>query len=471
MARTLPDRFLVRIEQDGADPVTVHTRAIPDQVPVGLADVDQLETLKIGDEDLPVMDESLRWLVDYDHAVELGLAVTVPLPVPGQNIERVLVFGVRAGLSATDGAARLEGLLRSHRFTDGAEFLPQGTPTNNTDSVRPEWSRRTPLGPPSLTPATALPAGANGAVTAGALGLDPALVATLAHAEDSEQGSGAGLQHLAVGDHLGRRHRDAHPAGVLNHDKRLDTPSIDAIRDHWIGHVRGRGPLPAIRLGRQPYGVLPIVATDRTYQPIRGDFAETRLVPWLHGRRWMWEDAVSAVPTVMDGPLDDALPKILGTDAVLRGLRVRTAISPDPVLSSSRPSAPSTATPARQAQQQIAGAAAPARRRRRGGHREQLPDRQEDPDAGPAAGRRHRPGVRRSDWSTGSRPARPKSVLQVLLLHANAVNADAVTRVASKQAMDGTLPRPRSPRPRPASTAIWSPRPCRPCRPRRSTTA
>ena len=71
MARTLPDRFLIRIEQDGADPVTVHTRPIPDQVPVGLADVDQLETLKVGDQDLPVMDESLRWLVDYDHAVEL----------------------------------------------------------------------------------------------------------------------------------------------------------------------------------------------------------------------------------------------------------------------------------------------------------------------------------------------------------------------------------------------------------------
>ena len=82
MARTLPDRFLIRIEQDGADPVTVHTRPIPDQVPVGLADVDQLETLKVDDQDLPVMDESLRWLVDYDHAVELGLAVTVRLPVP-----------------------------------------------------------------------------------------------------------------------------------------------------------------------------------------------------------------------------------------------------------------------------------------------------------------------------------------------------------------------------------------------------
>ena len=216
MARTLPDRFLIRIEQDGADPITVHTRPIPDQVPVGLADVDQLETLKVGDQDLPVMDESLRWLVDYDHAVELGLAVTVRLPVPGQNIERVLAFGVRAGLSATDGAARLEGLLRSHRFTDGAEFLPQGTPTNNTDTVRPEWSRRTPLGPPSLTATTALPPGANGAVTAGALGIDPALVATLTHAEDGEQSRAQAFNTSLWATTWGDAIEMLTPSGVLN---------------------------------------------------------------------------------------------------------------------------------------------------------------------------------------------------------------------------------------------------------------
>ena len=36
----------------------------------------------------------------------------------------------------------------------------------------------------------------------------------------------------------------------------------------------------------------------------------------------------------MNRPLDDALPEILGTDAVLRGLRVRTALSPDQVVRS-----------------------------------------------------------------------------------------------------------------------------------------
>ena len=46
----------------------------------------------------------------------------------------------------------------------------------------------------------------------------------------------------------------------------------------------------------------------------------------------MWDDAQAAVATIVNRPLDTALPEILGTDAVLRALRVRTALSPDPVM-------------------------------------------------------------------------------------------------------------------------------------------
>lgn len=38
VARTLPDRFYVRVEQAGAEPLTVHGRPIPDELPIGLTD-------------------------------------------------------------------------------------------------------------------------------------------------------------------------------------------------------------------------------------------------------------------------------------------------------------------------------------------------------------------------------------------------------------------------------------------------
>src|SRR5207247_4583146 len=70
-----------------------------------------------------------------------------------------------------------------------------------------------------------------------------------------------------------------------------------------------------------------------TWRPRRGGFVENRLVPFIDQQiRWMWKDGVANVPTIMNRPLDVALREILGTDAVLRGLRVRTALSPDPVM-------------------------------------------------------------------------------------------------------------------------------------------
>lgn len=332
VARTLPDRFFVRVEQDGADPVTTEGAEIPDELPVGLADRSELTALTIDGMDLPPVDESLRWLVDYAEAQRVGMAVTVALPLPGHTVRRLVVYGVRGALDPAQGAARLERLLRSHRFTDGAEFVAQGTPTNNTESARTDWSRRTPPGPPDLAGDSAPGAGANATVTAAALGVDPALLATLPRAHDGEQSRAAAF-HTALwtttwGDAIEHLTR----GGRANGDERLSSAGLDAVRDHWVEFVRGRGPLPVLRLGRQPYGVLPVVATNGSWRPLRGGFVENRLVPFLDQQvRWMWREATAAVATVMNRPLDEALPEILGTDAALIGLRVRTALTPDSV--------------------------------------------------------------------------------------------------------------------------------------------
>lgn len=333
VARTLPDRFYVRLEQDGAPPVTVHGAGIPDELPVGLTDRDELTALQIAGEDLPPIDESLRWLVDYAEAERVGMAVTVPLPVPGRAIRRVLVYGVRASLDPAAGAERMARLIRSHRFTDGAEFVAQGTPTNNTESARTAWSRRTPPGPPELASGAPTDVRSNAAVTARSLGLAPDALSALPNARDTEQSRAAAFNTALWSTTWGDAIEHLTPQSRSNGDQRLDSPALDAVREHWVANVRGRGPLPVLRLGRQPYGLLPLVNTDATWRPRRGGFVENRLVPFIDQQvRWMWNDGLANVPTIMNRPLDVALPEILGTDAVLRGLRVRTALSPDPVI-------------------------------------------------------------------------------------------------------------------------------------------
>jgi len=330
VARTLPDRFYVRVEQDGAEPLTVHGRPIPDELPVGLTDQSELAALSIEGEGLPPIDATLRWLVDYGEAERLGMAVTVELPVAGQRVDKLVVYGVRAGLDPRGGAERLQRLVRSHRYTDGAEFVPQGTPTNNTESARTNWSRRTPPGPPDLQGSEALGRASNAAVTAAALGLDPATLAALPRARDEEQARAAAFNTALWTTTWAEALEHITPTGRADADKRLDNSSLDAVRDHWVDAVRGRGPLPALRLGRQPYGILPIIATDATYQPMRIGVVEEQLVPFV-GRsiRPLWQGATSKVTTIANTPLDTALPEILGTDAVMRALRVRSALSPD----------------------------------------------------------------------------------------------------------------------------------------------
>ncbi len=331
VARTLPDRFFVRVEQDGAAPVTTFGRLIPDDLPVGLTAQSDLSVLTIEGEDLPPVDEGFRWLVEYEEAKRLGMAVTVALPKPGQPIRRLTAYGVRASLTAAETAGRLADLVRSHRFTDGAEFLAQGTPTNNTESARTSWSRRTPLGPPSLDPPAVLPDGANARVTATALGLDPAVLASLPGAADTEQPRAKAFNTALWATTWAEAIETISRPGRNNGDKRLDNSSLAALREHWIDNVRGRGPLPVLRVGRQPYGVLPVVDTGAAYKPLRNEFAERSIVPFIDGSlRPFWEDAVEAVVTVLNHPLDEAIPTILGTDAVLRALRVRSALSPDP---------------------------------------------------------------------------------------------------------------------------------------------
>jgi hypothetical protein len=328
--RTLPDRFYVRVEQDGAAPLTVHGAPIPDELPVGLRDESSLVALDVDGFDLPLVDESLEWLVDYAEAERQGMAVTVQLPVPGRTVRKLVVYGVRAALAPTDGAARLERLVRSHRFTDGAEFVAQGTPTNNTDTARTSWSRRTPAGPPDLAEAIPPSYNSNAGVTAAALGIDAMQLTPLPGARDEEQGRAAAFNTALWATTWKEAVEHITQAGRNNGDKRLDSPALDDMREHWIDNVRGRGPLPAIRLGRQPYGVLPLVATDEAWQPLLGGFIEASLVPFIHQSvRPYWNQAQFSVATIANRPLDAALRDILGTDAVLRSLRVRAALTPE----------------------------------------------------------------------------------------------------------------------------------------------
>jgi hypothetical protein len=114
-------------------PVTVAGNLIPDILPVG---PNPQATVVQNDETLAI-DDGMKWMVDFNEAERLGMAVRLPLPATAgpPRITLLLVFGVKRSLDSTASATRLKELIEAHTYTDGLSLVTQGTPTNNTEDA------------------------------------------------------------------------------------------------------------------------------------------------------------------------------------------------------------------------------------------------------------------------------------------------------------------------------------------------
>ena len=328
VARALPDRWLVRAYVGGSvvgeawtSPVGVDLHLAPDpaSVPDGAASTTA-----------PAVDPQMQWLVDYPTAVSVGMAVDVPLTAGTQAVDRVVAVGVRASATAADSGTELSGLLTAHRYTDGFGVLPIGSPTANAPDARSAADRHADpialwqqeFGAPAGT-------GSAAAQLQTALGLGAGVV-------DGSEGSGD------TGDASARAMQTATWAatwgyylGQLLEPTGLTPAGIDSVRTHYLDHVRGRGTVPTVRIGRQPYGVLPILPLGQ-WSTDGASPAVDRIAALLNQVRPLWQYGVGSPVTANEGPaFDAAFTAAMSTDAVARSYQIRTAMADrtfDPVL-------------------------------------------------------------------------------------------------------------------------------------------
>lgn len=213
--------------------------------------------------DQPFFDGAGRWLVDFGAAVTAGMALVKELP-DGPPLDRVVVVGVDDGIDAAEGAARLAAALTRHGYGAGLGLLPPGTPTNNTPETRSAWAGE-PDAPSPFEPVPALEPEADGARLAGALGIDPLVLAAIPAAGGSYDRDAATVQRLlwpTLGGKLllppypGRL--GGPPLWIATGMPHAATPEmVSALHDHVTGFLRPAGAWPTLRVGAQPYGVLP----------------------------------------------------------------------------------------------------------------------------------------------------------------------------------------------------------------------
>lgn len=291
-------------------------RPIPDPLPAGLRDGD------------------LGWEVDWFHALKAGMGIELQLPVGVDHLDQLLVTGVSDGPAAA-GASRLRDLLLGHAFGGGLGLLGAGTPTNNTPGSRSGWSSR----PSFPAPGDADPPPGQHPVAddlATALGLtDAGFLRLAAGADNAEPAAVAGLSLLTWGS-LGKGFADA----AVTHYELVNGPvsrvrAVDSgrpwrmVRDQLADHVRSRGPLPTLRIGRQPYGVLPASSLS-DWRADRDRDPDALIVPWLRRLRERWRAALDdSIPRVRPGqPADQVAVDVLERLPVASGMSMRRMFGP-----------------------------------------------------------------------------------------------------------------------------------------------
>jgi hypothetical protein len=321
--QTLPARFRAYaysgvILPNGVEeaPLVADGEPVPDPLPVAPPTESDGTPVRFVN-GVPLIGEELRWLVDFEAAKAAGMGLEVRLPEPGHPVDRLIVVGVRDELDPAASADRLANLIRAHAYTDGGAFLPQGTPTNNTDTDRTAWSRR--LIPPAPKPATQPAPGSNAEVLASFLDVPASAFAALDHADATEQDDARAMLRALWGATwevvFAKLTHPTTPGRTFTAAQR------EELREHAVTYLRGRGPIPALRIGRQPYGVLPALHLDAYLAATVND---AKLVDFLKKARRLWRAGVANVPTVMTGDLESALPEILGSSPVMLGLRIRS---------------------------------------------------------------------------------------------------------------------------------------------------
>ena len=326
VARLLPDRFVV-VAKQGAKTSKATTSAVAAEVVAGLLTEDGTGLVEVGGVKVP---EGGEWMVDYAAAKKVGLAVDLRLGSPGA-VDRLYVVGVRRSLDPARTRSELEALLTGHRCTRGLAFVPQGSPSNNTARSRSEWSVAPEREAPTHLLSPSVDGSGNASVLARALGIGAGILQGVDHADEAEHelagAINAALWPTTWGTYIDRL-TEPDRSGT---NAAVSDATEQAVRDLFRDHVRGRGPLPNLRVGNQPYGFLPVTLPDpvRT-RPNPTDRVESRLLPLLKGIRSWWESTGRYLPQVGKGSdLAKTLLDIMGMHPVSPSVRARNILSDD----------------------------------------------------------------------------------------------------------------------------------------------
>lgn len=295
-AHLLPDRWIAVAEWEDAKGTMQRTAVAgtpirePLQMGPGTESVGEDQVAVEADADSP-SPPGTEWMVDFEAAEEVGMGLRVRLAAlagfdPDRGFERLSVVGVKGSMDATQTPDAVADLLDAHHYTVGTEFVSQGTPSSNHEEAAAMLRADDPLDSMAVEcvpPLVDRGDRSDGDLLSRALAIDRGddrhVFANVERADATEQRNarhvnsalwpatlGYAFQNIYVDNHHVSHGSGRNPSLWDRGDSEVEVVGDgvdehllwhDAYRRHFIRYVRGRGPFPALRIGSEPYGILP----------------------------------------------------------------------------------------------------------------------------------------------------------------------------------------------------------------------
>jgi hypothetical protein len=338
LTRVLPNHWIVLGYKSGNLVVNVKGKSIPDSLATG---PDPTKSETVPPEALAI-DDDMKWMVDFDAAEERGMGIRVKLKSQdaAAGLDFLLVLGLKDSPGATtDSSLMLAELLNAHHYTDGLSLIRQGTPSNNTPDAPSGFSTNDPGHEASYSAereAVPFQPGdrSNGDLLATALGMAnlSQVFANLPNATLKEQDDARQMNTALWQATLGYFLEQILGVGATG-ESPLTDPDIEWARSHFIEFVRPGGPFPSLRIGKQPYGILPVTSLSSWKPPASQQALFARdsvLRNLLRGLRDVWRRNCQNVPrlgrnqdTPQQSGIEKDLSEVLSMDSLSSNYAVR----------------------------------------------------------------------------------------------------------------------------------------------------
>lgn len=280
----MPDKFVIRlyrrdgtIHEETGLPIPYPLIVGPEPFPIEENDPFFEETFAEDSTTDQFFNDDSLWIKNFDSAVSkgMGLKINIPQQDYDEGFTKVVAVGIKISRSPETSAKILKELIYSHHFTNGFSFLPQGTPTNNSNESEAEFTEQEddydhsqvielinqlPDDDDSDTFST-IP---DAKRLAFVFDIPWNIFNNIENSNMHENADAFHINNIlwktTIGYYLENMMHNLHSTLPDEFDLAKKYALFNSLHNHFNKYVRSRGPFSAIRVGSMPYGILPVTS-------------------------------------------------------------------------------------------------------------------------------------------------------------------------------------------------------------------